>query len=274
MDWLNALLHLRTEGIAGVLVTVTSTRGHTPRNAGAKMVVTAGDAWDSIGGGNLEATVIDRAREMLAAGTSEPQTMEMPLNFHATTRHGRQCCGGEAAVMLEPIEAPPVVAIFGIGHVGYELARTLSRLPLVLHLADSRAEHVEADRLEDLQGAAAQVHAHHAPAPEMVLRDLPAGAHVLIMTHDHSEDLILCDTALRRGDLGTVGVIGSNAKWSRFRTQLREGGHEDASIDTIDCPIGLPEVTGKSPAVIAISVAADLVQTLQRHHSTTSQEQS
>ena len=94
------------------------------------------------------------------------------------------------------------------------------------------------------------------------------------MTHDHSEDLILCDTALTRGDLGTVGVIGSNAKWSRFRTQLREGGHADAAIDTIDCPIGLPEITGKSPAVIAISVAADLVLTLQRHHSTTSQEHS
>lgn len=273
MDWLSALLHLRTESMAGVLVTVTSTRGHTPRNAGAKMVITAEDTWDSIGGGNLEATVIDRAREMLAAGTSEPQTMEMPLNFHTTTRHGRQCCGGEAAVMLEPIEAPPVVAIFGIGHVGYELARTLSRLPLVLHLADSRAEHVEAQRLDDLEGAAAQVHVHHAPAPELVLRDLPAGARVLIMTHDHSEDLILCDSALRRGDLGTVGVIGSSAKWSRFRTQLREGGHEDAAIDTIDCPIGLPDVTGKSPAVIAISVAADLVQTLQRHHQATSQEQ-
>lgn len=274
MDWLSALVHLRTEGIPGVLVTVTSTRGHTPRNAGTKMVVTSDDTWDSIGGGNLEATVIDRAREMLSAATGVPQTMEMPLNFHATTRHGRQCCGGEASVMLEPIEAPPVVAVFGIGHVGYELARTLSRLPLVLHLADSRADHAGAQRLEDLRDSAAQVHLHHAPAPEIVLRDLPAGAHVLIMTHDHSEDLILCDTALTRGDLGTVGVIGSNAKWSRFRTQLREGGHADAAIDTIDCPIGLPEITGKSPAVIAISVAADLVLTLQRHHSTTSQEHS
>lgn len=187
MDWLSALAELREQGRAGVLVTVTRVRGHVPRDAGAKMLVTARDSVDTIGGGNLEATVVERAREMLRDGQERPEILEMKLNPHAPVRHGRQCCGGEAEVLLEPIPAPPVVAIFGMGHVGLELAHVLSRHPLVLHLVDSRADQVDADRLGPLAAGAARVQGHHAPAPETVLRDLPAGAHVLIMTHDHAE---------------------------------------------------------------------------------------
>ena len=260
MDWLSAVGHLRASGAPGVLVTVVEVRGHAPREAGAKMVVAADGAWDSIGGGNLEATVTDRARELLATGATVPERLTMSLTEHATTRHGNQCCGGEVTVLLEPLRARATVAVFGIGHVGHELARILARLPLSLHLVDSRESELAPERLADVVGPA-DVHVHHAPAPETVLRSLPAGARVLVMTHDHAEDLILCDAALTRGDL-VVGVIGSRAKWARFRRRLRDLGHAEAAVDTITCPIGAREITGKSPAVIAVSVAAALVQDL------------
>lgn len=261
MDWLAAVAHLREQGHAGVLVTVTTVRGHAPREAGAKMVVAGDETWDSIGGGNLEATAVDRARAMLRAGASRPDTLLLALNEHVTTEFGRQCCGGEVTVLLEPLLARPTVAVFGMGHVGHELARILARLPLHLHLVDSRAGQLADDRLADTRDGAADVHVHHAPAPEVVLRSLPAGARVYVMSHDHAEDLVLCDAALRRGDL-EVGLIGSRAKWARFRQRLRAEGHDDAAIDRIACPIGLPTITGKSPAAIAIAVAAEVVQAL------------
>lgn len=262
MDWLDALQHLRAAGAPGVLATVTEVRGHAPREAGAKMVVAPTATWDSVGGGNLEATVVERARALLAAGADEPETMVFSLNEHATVQHGRQCCGGVVTVLLEPQRARPAVAVFGVGHVGYELARVLSRLPLHLHLVDSRPEQLAPARLAGVTDGTAQVHLHPVPAPEAVLAALPAGAHVLIMSHDHAEDLILCDTALRRGDLGSVGLIGSAAKWARFRVRLREEGHDEAALDRITCPVGLPGIPGKAPAVIAVSVAADLLRTL------------
>ena len=98
--------------------------------------------------------------------------------------------------------------------------------------------------------------------PDAFLGELPAGAHVFIMSHDHSEDFLLCDAALRRGDLGSVGLIGSKAKWSRFRQKLGAEGYGEQEIGRIQCPIGLPEVSGKAPAVIAVSVAADLLRRL------------
>lgn len=263
MDWLRALTHLRDEGRSGVLLTVASVRGHAPREAGAKMVVTSDQSWDSIGGGNLEATAIARARELLAAGTTTPVTLNLALHEHAPVSFGRQCCGGEVSLLLEPLPARPVVAVFGLGHVGQELGLILGRLPLVVHLVDSRPSAVHQMRAAISTDGPADLHLTQAPAPEVVLADLPAHAHVLVMTHDHAEDMVLCDAALRRGDLGSVGVIGSSAKWQRFRKRLLEVGHTEAAIATLTSPIGLPDLLGKEPAVIAISVAAELLRVLQ-----------
>ncbi|MCJ8504155.1 xanthine dehydrogenase accessory protein XdhC [Kocuria flava] len=259
MDWLEALQRLRAEGAPAVLATVLAVRGHAPREAGAKMVVGAAGEWDSIGGGNLEATVVDRSRALLAAGATAPETLQFALNEHAPVEHGRQCCGGVVDVLLEPVPARPAVAVFGVGHVGRELARVLSRLPVRLHLVDSREGQLAPERLDGVLDGPAEVLRHGGPAPETALRELPAGAHVLIMTHDHAEDFLLCDAALRRGDLASVGLIGSSAKWIRFRARLRAEGHDEAAVDAIRCPIGLPGVPGKAPAVIAIGVAAELL---------------
>ena len=79
------------------------------------------------------------------------------------------------------------------------------------------------------------------------------------MTHDHAEDAALCDAALRTPGLGPIGLIGSAAKWARFRRKLADEGHAPEAIERITTPIGLPEITGKDPATIAVGVAADLL---------------
>ena len=263
MDWLEAVQELRHHGQPGVLVTVIEVRGHAPREAGAKMVVSRERSWGSVGGGNLEATAIARARELIESGTVEPETREIQLNPHARAEHGRQCCGGVVRLLLEPLAVRPVVALFGIGHVGYELARILSRLPIQLLLVDSRAEQLDRIRLADVIDGSADVSVHHALLGEQVLEQLPRGAHVVIMTHDHAEDFALCDAALRAGrTLGSIGLIGSSVKWTRFQAQLAELGHGPAAIARITCPIGLPGITGKDPAIIAVAVAAELLRNL------------
>jgi xanthine dehydrogenase accessory factor len=167
-------------------------------------------------------------------------------------------------LLLEPMPARPTVAIFGMGHVGYELARILSRLEVRLELADSREDQLDPFRLASITDGAADVGVHHLLLGEQLLERLPRGAHVLIMSHDHAEDFALCDAALRLPTLGSVGLIGSSAKWTGFRRRLTEAGHAAGTIDRIRCPIGLPEIAGKQPAVIAVSVAAALLQTFQQ----------
>ena len=115
-----------------MIVTLAMVRGHAPRNGGAKMVVSPDALLGTVGGGNLEATAIHRAREMLADGAAEPELLTLTLSDKATTEYGVQCCGGEVTMLLEPVRVVPSVAIFGLGHVGLELARILARQPIEL----------------------------------------------------------------------------------------------------------------------------------------------
>jgi xanthine dehydrogenase accessory factor len=265
MDWLRAVEQLRAARQPGVLVTVASVRGHAPRAAGAKMVVSADRLAGSVGGGNLEAVGIDRARAMLAEGAAEPETLTLALSDKAPYQHGVQCCGGEVTLLLEPLPVVPAVAVFGVGHVGLELARVLARHDLELHLVDSREDQLAPGRLAVLDDARARVHVHRVPLlPELVLGELPPGAHVLVMTHDHAEDAALCDAALRTPGLASIGLIGSAGKWARFRRRLLDDGHEPAEVDRIRTPIGLPGITSKDPAAIAVAVAAELLQAFTR----------
>ncbi|WP_448809115.1 xanthine dehydrogenase accessory protein XdhC [Agromyces bauzanensis] len=269
MDWVDAVQHLRARRTPSVLVTLAAVRGHAPRNGGAKMVVSAEEQFGTVGGGNLEATAIARARELLAEAASEPELLTLTLSDRSVTDYGVQCCGGEVTMLLEPVRVVPTVAIFGLGHVGLELARILSRQPLRLDLVDSRPAMLAPERLGVpgergiLADAVADVHVHQVAVPETALADLPPGAHVLIMTHDHVEDLAICDTALRTDGLASIGLIGSRSKWARFQQQLREAGHDDAALARITTPIGIPGIRSKDPAAIAVSVAARALQLVE-----------
>lgn len=266
MDWLDALQDLRSRRIPAVIVTLATVRGHAPRNGGAKMVVSPDAVHGTVGGGNLEQTAIEQARRMLADGSAEPELLALTLSDKAVTEYGVQCCGGEVTMLLEPIRVTPAVAVFGLGHVGLELARILARHELELTLVDSRAEMLAEERIGipgergPLGDAVARVRVVHAPVPEAALADLTPGAHVLVMTHDHVEDLAIVDQALRTPGLGSVGLIGSASKWARFRKKLHELGQTDEDVARVTTPIGIPEVAGKQPAVIAVSVAARILQ--------------
>ncbi len=264
--WFSAVAALRRAREAGVLVTVTEVRGHAPREAGAKMVVSATGAWCSIGGGNLEEEATRRARELISSGADTPESFTAELSDKAPLQHGVQCCGGEVTVLLEPLAVVPAVAMFGLGHVGLELARILARHDLDLYLVDSRPEQLSPAVLAPLDDAVAAVHAHAVPVlPELVLAELPAGTRVLVLTHDHHEDLAILDAALRSDHLGPIGVIGSSAKWVRFRAKLTAAGIAPEVVDTVETPIGLPGVTSsKDPAAIAVSVAAALLTAFER----------
>ncbi len=148
MNWLAALNHLTQMSQPGVLVTVAAVRGHAPREAGAKMVVSLEASWDSVGGGNLEATAVERARALLRAGVQSPELLTLRLTDNANNEYGRQCCGGEVTLLLEPLATVrPNIALFGIGHVGLELGVMLSGCRCKLHLIDSRAVQLLPERL-------------------------------------------------------------------------------------------------------------------------------
>ena len=150
------------------------------------------------------------------------------------------------------------LALFGGGHVGRALVHTLAPLPFALRWIDSRDEIFPTDVPEGVE-------CEHSSPVQAAVADLAPGSRVLIMSFSHAEDLDIVIACLRRirerGDLPFVGLIGSKTKWATFRHRLEERGFTPAEIDRITCPIGIQGITGKEPEVIAIAVAAQLLQT-------------
>jgi xanthine dehydrogenase accessory factor len=87
----------------------------------------------------------------------------------------------------------------------------------------------------------------------------PAGCCYLVLTHSHDLDLALTTAILQRGDVGWFGLIGSRTKRARFESRLRQRGVDEARLERMVCPIGLPGIQGKQPEIIAVAVVAQLL---------------
>jgi xanthine dehydrogenase accessory factor len=142
--------------------------------------------------------------------------------------------------------------LFGAGHVGRSLVLALAPLPFRVRWIDSRQE---AFPLR----APPNVTMVQSADPPAELDAAPAGAQVLVMTHSHPLDLAIVSRALAAERFSFVGLIGSATKRARFLSQMRAAGLSQAMLDRLTCPIGLPGVEGKEPAVIAAAVAAQFL---------------
>jgi len=256
--WYLAVAHCHEVGEAYALVTVLGTSGSTPREPGAKMVVTADNSFDSIGGGQLEFLVIQSAREKLLYGHVGVDMQAFPLAAEA-----KQCCGGHVSVMLETF-APSDwnLAVFGAGHVAQQLIPILARMPAKVVWFDNRPDMVF-DKVKLPEGAHVEL-AYFDDVVEAIL-SLPAQTEVIILSHDHALDFELSKLALERPDIPFVGCIGSNTKAKRFEHRLLQAGLTSADLQRWVCPIGLPEVPGKLPIEVAVSISAQLVARRQLH---------
>lgn len=248
-----------------VLVTVESTQGSVPREAGAWMAVFAGQEVATIGGGHLELQAIEEARRRLAGGDGAPV-----LRYALGPSLG-QCCGGVVHLRFERLaavdaaslaarlaQARTPVALFGGGHVGKALVKVLGTLPFSVTWVDSRDEIFPPDVPDN-------VACEHSDPVQAAVDGLAPGSRVLVMSFSHAEDLDIVAACLKRlrerGDLPYVGLIGSKTKWAAFRHRLEERGFRKQELAQVTCPIGIPGVPGKEPGVIAVAVAAQLLQT-------------
>lgn len=156
---------------------------------------------------------------------------------------------------VEPFATPKrELWVWGAGHVGRAIVATMATLPEV------RVTWVDtaADRFPKAPEGVVQ---RIAPNPADLVAEAPTGAEHLVLTFSHALDLELCHRLLLRG-FRSLGLIGSETKWARFRSRLMALGHRPESIGRILCPIGRTAY-GKHPQAIAIGVAAEFLEKVQ-----------
>lgn len=248
-----------TAGRPAVVVHISAHRGSVPRETGTCMLVAADTVVGSIGGGHLELQAIAQARQMLQDGAAAAQVRHVALGPSLG-----QCCGGTLDLRFVPLAqedpalwpAPPPrfhLELYGAGHVGRAIVRLLEELPCTVRWIDEREAEFPATPLP------AHIERVCAEPVQAEVALAPPGAQVLVLTHSHALDLALAEALLRRGDFASFGLIGSATKRVRFERRLAERGLAPEAIARMACPIGLPGLRGKEPAVIAVAVVAQLL---------------
>jgi xanthine dehydrogenase accessory factor len=252
-NWTQAVAQLSQHNTDFVLVTLLGSAGSTPRPQGTKMVVTADDIYDTVGGGHLEFKVIAQARALLVSETDSQKIEHFPLGASLG-----QCCGGSVSVLFEKmVTHVPVVHLHGAGHVAHALVSVLSQLPLQVNWVDSRADLFP-------EAVPANVTVTVDDAPEETVKHAQAGDLFVVLTHNHQLDFLLTEKILKRNDSAFLGVIGSQTKAERFKLRLQHRGFSDEQVSAMTCPVGLPEVTGKRPMEVAVSIAGQLIAQYQQ----------
>lgn len=227
--WLRDLAALHGQREPAVLVTRISQSG--PR----KFVVTA-DSVFGIEESEADTDVVAQARASLEGGAVAQR---------------------DAQTLCEPVVSPDLdIALFGAGHVGSAVVQVLSGIDCSIRWIDNRRgvfRHVPGN-----------VRAVETADPALEVAAMPPGSYFLVMTHSHALDFDICDRILRRGDARYCGLIGSLSKRRRFEKRLRQQGLPEAAIDALVCPIGVDGITGKKPAEIAVSSAAEILRVRER----------
>ena len=236
--WVGALAQARAGGIACALV--TPVRG---ADIDGRLVVTA----DSIVGTLGAPARDDEARALCLRALREGGTP------------GLARLGSGAVECFVDIVRPPEfnVVLFGAGHVGRAVVGALAALRCRILWVDSRDAPFPAAVPDGVECIATD-------APEAEVAAAPAGAYFLVMMHSHAQDEALAERILARGDFAYFGLIGSVSKRRQFERRMETRGMARAAFAAMTCPIGIAGIDGKEPEVIAIAVAAQMLQVQSR----------
>ncbi|RCX07239.1 xanthine dehydrogenase accessory protein XdhC [Marinomonas foliarum] len=257
MSWVQALQEVEKAGQAWVIATVIGTQGSAPRESSSKMIITEEHSFDTIGGGQLEYAVCQKARAMLQDASSPSHVLE---NFPLAAKTN-QCCGGTVSVLLEYFPEPATkITIFGMGHVATTLVNVLGNMKAKISWVDSR-ENLSQDH--NIQGLPSNVTPFLYESMLEHIDHMSYNEIALVMTHDHALDYQLVEALLDRKDCRFIGLIGSKTKALRFKKRLVSASFSQAEIDSVHCPVGLNEIAGKKPFEIAISIAGQIIQITQ-----------
>jgi xanthine dehydrogenase accessory factor len=144
--------------------------------------------------------------------------------------------------------------IFGGGHIGQELVPLLTHVGFRCVVYDDRPEFSRPDlfpgAIETICGSFTEIGKY---------LQLTEHDYVIIVTRGHIADFESLRHALQ-GPAAYYGCIGSRTKIASVIERLRKDGISQERIDQVHMPIGI-QIQGKTPAEIAVSITAELIQT-------------
>lgn len=239
-----ALEALRT-GQAAAVATIVEASGSTPRGVGAKMLVYPdGRIVGTVGGGGVEALVIEEAQAALAAG--QPRELDYRGGEYA------HICGGDLRVFIELLLPRWTLLIIGAGHIGQALAELGAFLGYRVAVLDEREDFVTPERFPQ-----AAVRLTGAMDEQLARFPVTSQTGVVFVTPHHSRDEGGL-AVLAQHEPAYVGLLGGRRRTEATFERARALGVPDAFLARVHTPVGL-DIGAETPREIALCIAAELI---------------
>ena len=270
-ELLDKLKETLDNGEAAVLVTITATKGSTPRKSGARMLVTkAGRVAGSVGGGSVEYECEKRARNCLEKKNCDEEHYVLTHNDVADIG---MICGGDVQVEFRYIEPGNTIVeeleceyeetrkkngrvfVFGGGHVAQQLVPMLAKVDFRCIVIEDRPDFA---RPELFEGKAEEIRLIDMNGIAALQTEITADDYICIMTRGHKNDYQV-QAQMLKSKACYIGVIGSRHKIAGVNAKLAADGFSAEDIGRITTPIGLA-IEAETPAEIAVSIAAQMIK--------------
>lgn len=150
------------------------------------------------------------------------------------------------------------VYLIGAGHVGLALCRQLALLNFKVILIDNRPD-LPTEEYDQF------IAKKMITSYKKVASFVPSTQHdyIVIMSFSSALDTLILSQLIDK-KARYIGMMASKVKVNRIRTALLGKGHLEAAFERVHSPIGLP-IQCKSPAEIAVSVAAQIIDVRNRN---------
>ena len=249
-DLSQALIQVLQNNKPAALATVVRTRGASPREAGAKMLVYPdGSIVGTVGGGEMEMRVIAEAQGALRDG--KPRYLDMTLSNEQ--RGDPLICGGEMEIFVEPITLAPTLVLVGAGHIGAAVAQLAQQVGFRVFVLDDRAEYVTPENFP---------RADERIAGDIVEQireiDITPQTYIVFVTRAHTLDAALLGAVIEK-DAAYIGMLGSERRVLTVKKMLKEKGVSEVALARVHAPIGI-EIHAETPQEIAVSIMAEIIQ--------------
>jgi len=240
----------RSEIIAWV--TVVETKGSTPREVGAKMLVNKdGLISGTIGGGITEAKVIEETKQALREGKGKLLTYRLTKEQAALDEGA--ICGGEMKVFIDILQPKEKVLIFGAGHIAVCVSKLAKTVGFKVTIIDDRKEFANQDRFPEADEIIAED-----TEKALTHLNITPSSYIIVLTRGHLKDEEVLGSVIRSG-AAYIGMIGSRKKNATVFQHLEEQGISQVELAKIHAPIGI-DIKAQTPEEIAVSIVAEIIQ--------------
>ncbi len=246
------------EGEPVCLATVVEKRGSAAVREGWLLAVTERASVGNLGGGLIEERTIEECLRALEEG--RPRMLrfwlkpgEPPPGYIPTG----MVCGGEVVVHVNPIFPPRRIHVFGVGHVGYAIARLAHFLGMDVFVYETDPRAAEGKDLSFAKGV------FIGSLPELLRRLEARRDDAVIVTFGDEERDSAAVEAIARLDVAYKGWLSSRSKAALIKGRLAGKGVPREALDSVRAPMGL-DIGARTPEEVALATLAEVISVFRR----------